>query len=291
MKIEFIVGTGRCGSSLVHEIVAKHSDVAFISNIDDNLAMLDIKGRFNSVIYRSAIGNYTKKGRLRFAPSEAYKLIRQRVSPIYERSNRDLVADDVTPWLKSRFESFFMERFQQQHKQVFVHKYTGWSRMGFFNAIFPQARFINIVRDGRAVASSWLQMSWWDGYQGPENWLWGLLTDQYREEWLESDRSYVVLAGVCWKLLLDAFEAAAATLEPSVYRWHRYEDFLDDPEAFMRRLLKELELPWDRDFERRLQAQKISKGRLRAFEKDLTSEQLRQLENSLGEKLHLYGYS
>lgn len=291
MKIEFIVGTGRCGSSLVHEVMAKHSEVSFISNVDDNLAALNLKGRFNNAIYRSVLGNFTKKGRLRFAPSEAYTLVGKRVSPIYVRSNRDLTADDVTPWLRKRFESFFLERFREQQKQVLVHKYTGWSRMGFFSEIFPDARFINVVRDGRAVANSWLQMYWWNGYEGPENWLWGALPEAYQQEWLESDRSYVVLAALCWKLLMDAYEAAAERVPATNYYWCRYEDFLSEPEDFMRKRIREIDLTWHRDFERHVQAQKISKGRRNAYEQDLTSSQLRLLENCLSEKLHKYGYS
>ena len=37
--------------------------------------------------------------------------------------------------------------------------------------------FINVVRDGRAVVNSWLQMGWWDGWQleasahAPDQWL------------------------------------------------------------------------------------------------------------------------
>ena len=37
-------------------------------------------------------------------------------------------------------------------------KITGWSRIGFLDEIFPDARFIHIVRDGRAVASSLLHV-------------------------------------------------------------------------------------------------------------------------------------
>ena len=50
-RIVFVVGTGRCGSSLVHEMIAPHHDVGFVSNIDDNLPFLDLKGRYNNLLF------------------------------------------------------------------------------------------------------------------------------------------------------------------------------------------------------------------------------------------------
>ena len=101
----------------------------------------------------SPIGNFTRKGRARFAPSEAYRLISRQVSSSYANSVRDLRAEDVTPWLAERYQLFFKERRSAQEKPIFIHKYTGWSRMSFFSRIFPQAKFVHVIRDGRAVAN------------------------------------------------------------------------------------------------------------------------------------------
>jgi hypothetical protein len=191
IEIVFLIGSGRCGSSLIHELVARHRDVGFISNFDDNLAFLRGLGRFNNAILRSPIGRFTKKGRLRFAPSEAYSIISRQVSPIYANSCRNLQPTDVTPSLKRKFRDFFLDRYRAQSKPVFLHKYTGWSRASFFKEIFPDARFVHIVRDGRAVANSFLQMDWWTGYESPEKWYLGPLSDEDEKAWRESGKSFV----------------------------------------------------------------------------------------------------
>lgn len=42
---------------------------------------------------------------------------------------------------------------------------------------------------------------------GPSNWSLGPLPEPYALEWEHSGRSYVVLAGLAWKMLMDAFDA------------------------------------------------------------------------------------
>jgi hypothetical protein len=292
MKLAFIVGTGRCGSSLIHEILARHEGVGFVSNIDDNLPRLNLKGRWNGTLYRTPLGRLTRKGAwARFAPSEAYKLIASQVSPVYANSSRDLETRDVTPWLAQRFREFFEERARQQGADVFLHKYTGWSRIGFFAEIFPEARFIHVVRDGRAVANSWLQMPWWNGYRGPENWFWGNLTQPYLDEWNASDRSYTRLAAIAWKVLMDSHERASQDLSGERYLQLRYEDFLREPHGTLQQIVSFIGLPWTVAFERHVRQQKIDASRSRAFERDLSPDQLVELQSSLSEKLRQYGYA
>jgi len=43
-------------------------------------------------------------------------------------------------------------------------------RIGFLQAIFPDAKFIHIVRDGCAVANSRMNAPFWKGWQGLNTW-------------------------------------------------------------------------------------------------------------------------
>ena len=290
MRLHFIVGTGRCGSSLVHEILSRHEAMGFVSNVEDNLPAIGLKGRFNNALYSATRGAWTRKGQARFAPSEAYRAISREVSPIYANSSRDLTREDVTPWLRKRFEKFFETRHRAQGKPVFLHKYTGWPRLGFFAEIFPEAKFVNVVRDGRAVANSLLQMEWWTGYRGPEQWHFGPLTEAHRAEWEASGRSQVVLAGIAWKLLMESFESAARELEPARYMEIRYEDFLESPRPSLQAVLDFLEVPWSERLTHALQQHRLDGSRQRAFDRDLTPAQLADLQRTLDPLLARYGY-
>jgi len=290
MKMTFIVGTGRCGSTLLHEIIAKHKDASFISNIEEKHGRLGFLGKWGNTLYRNNSLALTRSGANRFAPSEGYRLIARNVSPIYVRPCRDLTSEDVSPWMKARFSEFFEKRYVRYGKPVFTHKYTGWSRIGFFSTIFPEAKFVHIVRDGRAVASSWLQMKWWGGYEGPENWFWGVLSDDQKREWENSHYSFATLAGLNWKILTDSYDKSSRLLDQNRYMVVKYEDFLNEPIEQLKNILQFSELEWSPDFENQFKKFNIRKSRKSAYKKDLNAQQLTDLERSLAGKLAEYGY-
>ena len=288
----FVVGTGRCGSTLVHEVLARHPDVGFVSNVDDRLPYLPpALGRWNNVIYRQVPSRFTRKGRLRFAPSEAYRVLGRRVSPSIVAPTRDLLAGDAVPWLAERTRRFFDARADAQGRPLFLHKFTGWPRAGFLDRVFPDARFVHIVRDGRAVANSFVQMPWWRGFEGPERWGWGPLPEAYAREWEESERSFVVLAGIQWKMLLDAFDAARAELPPDRWLELRYEDVVADPRARIAEILTFLGLDWNGAFEDGFVRHAFSPDRTEAFRDDLGIHEVAMLDRVLAGRLARHGYA
>jgi omega-hydroxy-beta-dihydromenaquinone-9 sulfotransferase len=290
VSFAFILGTGRCGSTLVHDVLARHPEIGFVSNVDDLIGRPLAGGRWNGTVYRRVPPAMTNKGRLRFAPSEGYRILEKQVSPALVAPVRDLAAADATPWLAGRFAAFFDRQARAQDRPVFLHKFTGWPRAGFIDAALPDTRFVHVVRDGRAVANSLVQMPWWDGYRGPSAWSWGPLPSRYEAEWVASDRSFPVLAALEWKILIDAFEAAKAAL-PSE-RWHevRYEDVLEDPRGRFQEILGFLGLSWTDGFERSFARYAFGRDRAAAYRQELGPRDLRALDRSLGEHLERLGY-
>ena len=83
-RLLFVVGTGRCGSTLLAQILAAHPDIGWISALPEPL------------------GRVAKSLRLEPRPSEAYDLLREQVSPMLVDPFRDLTANDAAPWLERR---------------------------------------------------------------------------------------------------------------------------------------------------------------------------------------------
>jgi hypothetical protein len=306
----FIVGTGRCGSTLIHEVLARHPDIGFVSNIEANLPLLALKGRWNNLLYRVAprpfSGRTTAGGKptarvsrlawlagerfgLRVAPSEAYRILNRDVSPTISGTNRDLTEADAQGSVGDRFRRFFLERARAQRKPVFLHKFTGWPRTRFIHALIPDVRLIHVVRDGRAVAASLLRMPWWRGRQGPP--LWGEpLPEADARDWEASGRSLALLAGLEWKLLMDAFETAKSQVSPEQWREIRYEDFVEDPRRHAADLLAWLGLGWNHTFEAGFSRYSFRLAPTEAWRRDLSQRDIELLERSLAGHLAHYGY-
>jgi len=86
-------------------------------------------------------------------------------------------------------------------------------------AIFPQARFIHVNRDGRDVARSWIASPF-----GPENWF---------------------TAALGWKALVQAGRCAGAALPPGMYMEVRFETLMTDLEGTLRKICEFLGEPFD----------------------------------------------
>jgi hypothetical protein len=286
----FVLGTGRCGSTLVEEILCRHPAVGFVSNLEDRYPLPPAAARWNGLLYRGLPARATQKGRLRYAPSEAYRALDRQLSPVLSTPSRDLGAADVTPWLERRLQDFFLSRAGAQGVATFTHKFTGWPRVGFLDRVFPEARFIHVVRDGRAVANSWLQMPWWLGYGGPERWQWGPLPRELAADWEASDRSFVVLAGLLWALLIDAYDRAAPALPPERWLEVRYEDVTARPRQTFSTLLDFCGLEWEDGFERGFRRHSFERSRADAFRRDLPAAEVERLTSLLANRLAAHGY-
>jgi hypothetical protein len=287
----FMISNGRSGSTLVHELLARHPGVGFVSNLEDRIPTLPPSaGRYNNTLYRRVPAPLTRKGRLRYAPSEAYRALSRQVSPMIASSSRDLLASDAMPWVTRRFRSFFTDRALVQDKPVFLHKFTGWPRSGFIRTVFPDARFIHIVRDPRAFVASVVQTSWWRGYVGPEQLHVGPLPVAYAAEWEASGRSFPLLAGLSWKVVMDAYVAARDLVPSGHWLDVRFEDVLADPPSRFKEMLEFMGLEEDDQFAAALARTTFATDRRDAFRRDLDAATIATLETSLTDHLQRWGY-
>lgn len=301
-SLVLVVGTGRSGTTLVSETVARHPSTGFISGVDDKLPRLNLMGRHNGRLYRrggqrpssmralAEAGSLFEKGRLRVAPSEAYGLFDRYVMAGFSTPCRDLVAEDMTPFIARRVVAFFEDRIAAQGCRTLVQHLTGWPRVGFLRAAYPDLKVVHVVRDGRAVANSWLQMGWWDGWLGPDKWIYGPLPADLREEWEASGRSFPVLAALGWRMLVDAYEQARSVAPADTWLDIRHEDVLADPRGTFGRVLDFAGLDWTPEFEDGFGRHTIEQHRRTPWVDELTPEQVVAVEGVLAGTLPRWGY-
>ncbi|MGH7510448.1 MAG: sulfotransferase family protein [Gemmatimonadales bacterium] len=283
----FIVGTGRCGSTAFHSLLATHPETMWLSGFAEEFPDRPAWNRWAV----TAVGNPLVRRILgkRIKPGENYGFWYRHAYGFAE-PGRDMVAADVTPRVRNQVRSVLEAMLTPKHSRMLV-KLTGWSRIGFLNEIFPDAKFIHIVRDGRAVASSLLHISsWqWRGWYGPYSWRYGPLSPEDQAVWEASNRSFAVLAGLQWRIHIRSLEAGRQAIEPGRFLEVRYETFCEQPVETCRRVAEFADLTASPAFERHVKAASIRDMSSR-WRDDLNADQQALLTRLLREDLLRYGY-
>lgn len=144
--------------------------------------------------------------------------------------------------------------------------------------LFPEATFVHIVRDGRAVANSILPLDW-----GPNT---------------------IIRAATWWQLMVEDGLALETRLPPEQIIRLSYEQLLYDPERTVRRLSEELDLSYEAHMleadgfqppayttgQHRLIGQGLDAERAGRWKTTLTDRQVEVFESLAGDLLRKLGY-
>jgi hypothetical protein len=103
-------------------------------------------------------------------------------------------------------------------------------RIPTFHALWPEAKFVHIIRDGRDVCLSVL------------NWKKGERTAGRYASWEEDPVSTTAL---WWERKVRKAREDGAALGPGLYHEMHYEDLVDDPQRECKRLCEFLGVPYD----------------------------------------------
>jgi LPS sulfotransferase NodH len=280
----FILGTGRCGSTLLHRLLALHPNVMWLSGFCTRYPKRPEWNRWavsalDFPPLRRLLGRKIRPGEAwPFWDTHAYG---------FAGPCRDLDRRDVTPRVKAQLREVLSAMLTPSRNRLLL-KVVGWPRTGYLTEVFEDAKFIHIVRDGRAVASSSLHVGFWHGWHGPQAWRAGLLSPEDQATWEQHDCSFVALAALHWRIWLRSIEAARRTVDPSRFHEIRYETLCAAPREVCRHILEFAELPASPAFEKRVQDTRMNTSD--RWRDDLTPSQRIQLETLLREDLTRYGY-
>ncbi len=146
-------------------------------------------------------------------------------------------------------------------------------RVRLLNLIFPDAKFIHIIRDGRAVAFSILNKI---EIAGDPNPLFHVGFKVILGNKYQSQRSELYNYGLAWAEFVRKGREASAIAQSRYYEI-RYEDLVTEPYNNLRRIVDFCELDWYDEFEKKIPpTQNMNKK----WEKKATKQQLADLEDS-----------
>src|SRR5207253_8969568 len=99
-------------------------------------------------------------------------------------------------------------------------------------------------------------------------------------EWERHGRSFVALAGIQWKMFMDAVDQARALVPPENFLELTYEEMCAEPLATFRRVAGFAELAWLSEFEKTVRGRVLKDANYK-WRRELTPEQQRVLEDVL----------
>ncbi len=283
----FITGLGRSGTTIIHTLLSTHPNANWLSllcaKFPDHLYL-------NRWLMRAIdiplVNIYLKR---RFVPLENYEFW-----DFYYRGFfipcRDLVASDADLRTAKSMRRAFAQLLTPKRNRLLI-KITGCPRISFLHAIFPDAKFIHVTRDGRAVAHSRMRTPFWVGWQGwrglslwPEK-----MPAHYQQEWERYQYSFFALAGIEWKAHLDQMAELRRNYPHIDILEVKYEAFCADPSRQVQEIAEHCELAWDSAFEARVKRFFVESEN-RKWQTELTEGQQAILQEVMAVRLIEQGY-
>ncbi|MBX3600239.1 MAG: sulfotransferase [Rubrivivax sp.] len=237
----FLLGPGRSGTTLLYKLVAAMPDVGYLSNYNARFPQAPMWGLAARPVshafrmkrfawFQDEGGAYFNDGRpwhQRIVPTpvEAEPVYRSCGMPDSEDLDRPLPAD-VVERLRRRFRDIAAA----MGRSVVVSKRTANNRrVAQLLQAFPDARFVCLLRDGRAVARSLVRVHWWSDH----TLFWCGRTP--RSLVAEGDDE-LVLAARNWVEEMAVMEAGMRQIPAAQRMDLRYDDLLADPRACLTRV-------------------------------------------------------
>lgn len=291
----FIIGSPRSGTTFLYRVVRRHPHLAFPTQASDIFphhpifanrvfdALEGSKGaNVAAAVSQAWAAQWVNYG---FDYAEGYHLW-QLFEPEGNRYARryELTADDVTEESRRFYRMFVRKHLSLFDRPRFVNKAPlNALRIGYLNVIFPDALFVHLLRDGRAVARSILEKTRQFG-----NPHWGPQPEALARA--DAFDLMTVRCGCVWEGIVNHVRDQFDRLSNDRHLTVRYEDFIEAPHESVNRFLSFCELdPSLLDTASLNRA--VSTGRNEKWRREFSADEIRALESAIGDTLALTGYS
>jgi len=263
----FIVGLPRSGSTIFYSTLAQHPDLAYISQATK---------KFPRSLALTRLVMLVRQDR---RPTEGHRIWRKFVRAEDDSFRRA----DATSRCRAYYRDLVAMHCRLYGTTRFLSKYPrNVLRLPWLDEMFPDALFLHLIRDGRAVVQSTLEMR--DSHGGREA-FWGIRPPGWRELLALEPLEAIALQ---WKTTIELARRSAAQFDSMRYLEVRYEDFCDRPADVLLRIGNWADLQWPGEL-----LERVSSGidsRNYKWRERLGAAEIDRLEQMIGDLLRDLGY-
>ncbi|WP_051261027.1 sulfotransferase family protein [Desulfovibrio inopinatus] len=293
------IGMPRSGTTILFEAFAQHRDLGWLSNYSQqfpNMPWLNfVRCLHDNPLFclRAQKKQYQKVlpfNRFLAMPNEAYDFWDWHTGQDFSfHFLSDKTADED---IRSRVQNACATTVRVQGRKRLATKLTGPPRVHFLHSIFPDARFVHVVRNGFAVVHSLMRVPFWEekgGFEGPF-WKGGLAEDEVNE-WRDNGADPAIITAMQWRHVLKEIRRESSALPVDHYTEVRYESFVENPHAELTRLYRQTGLDDCVDAHNLLDAKERLQNMNHKYLSDWSEDKIAQLGSVMEPLLSEYGYA
>lgn len=251
-RVVFLLGAGRSGTTLLYKILSIHPNIAYLSNYQNRCPNWLFLAWLQSILNRfpeykrqawfkergDAYFNERRKWLHAIVPTPS------EAEAVYASCGISLTsAEDyhVQPQTITCLQHKFERIRQLAHGEVLLTKRTANNRrIPLLNKIFSGAKYVHLIRDGRAVAYSLLNVAWWNDH---------LLywTGKTPRQMVAAGFNPLELAARNWVEEMHSLEQGIGLIQSNQLLEVRYDELLQSPHEQLLRILDFMEVPLQKD--------------------------------------------
>jgi len=272
-KPVFVIGVPRSGTTIIYEALCRHELLGWLANYSEMLPAFPAMNLLRRILDNRFISVYGhKKQHDTVVPGNRYLPQPDEAYAFWNHYARTGFSKDYLGGMAAsreeieRVRAAVLKTVRYQGRKRFSAKLTGPGRISYLSSIFPDAVFIHVIRDGRAVVNSLLRVAFWKQGGGLERPYWrNGFPDEFRGEWENTGKQATVLAALQWRNIIEQSRKEAESLRENQYYEVRYEDWVNDPVVASAGLLDCCGLPASAGVERYIRStQKVRNMNSRA---------------------------
>ncbi|MEP7318425.1 MAG: sulfotransferase [Panacibacter sp.] len=287
-----IFGSGRSGTTIISEIIFQHEDLAWHSNYQElfthSTAINYLRRLFENkwwrlVKYWVFVG-VSKNTRQKwgglfslaiFNPIERYAFWEYITGKRIDFSRGFLLNEKATEEEKHKMRSHLAKQVKYQGRKRLIIKFTGPSRIEYLQSVFPDAIFISIAREPIATVRSWLEVGFWQTKGINRLWWVGAYTKEEEAEAEKLENDPALITAFQYKKLMETTEYEIKKTGVAILE-SRYEEFVKDPKALIKKMLDFVGLPPSKNVDRYIEEMVVSNRNTVSSKKTVFSDETKK---------------